>query len=403
MRVDDIETTPSPDRPTHARLRATVTYDDGHAPESYWFDVPGNLADESARTGDPWLTALLPLAATLGEPLRIPLPVDATLLDGAEQITRIWSSWYPQIARPRVEAEPDDRSRSAAADTAAAFFSGGVDSFFTLLRVRDDVTAIERPPVRSVVTVHGFDVPLHNSGAFARMRSRFDDVVGECGVTAIDVATNLRITRWARAPWGRLAHGCALAAIAHVLRTYSTVYIAATGGYRDLHPWGSHPLTDPLLSTERTRIVHDGAAFTRVEKTRLLTTSNAAMRTLRVCWKSESDENCGRCNKCLRTMLILELLGALDRCETFDASRVGIVAASRILCAEPWDFRELRDIRALATERGRPDLANAATISMRGSRRLTRALGAVRSLHRHTAIRSLTSRLEKRMLAGWAQ
>jgi len=43
------------------------------------------------------------------------------------------------------------------------------------------------------------------------------------------------------------------------------------------------------------------------------------MRWLRVCWQNkELAYNCGRCEKCLRTMIALHLAGALSRCRTFN-------------------------------------------------------------------------------------
>ena len=41
-------------------------------------------------------------------------------------------------------------------------------------------------------------------------------------------------------------------------------------------------------------------------------------RHLRVCWQNVgTDLNCGRCEKCVRTMAMLAGAGVLDRCETF--------------------------------------------------------------------------------------
>ena len=41
------------------------------------------------------------------------------------------------------------------------------------------------------------------------------------------------------------------------------------------------------------------------------------MRHLRVCWQNPDNAyNCGRCEKCFRTMLDLWVVGALDRCDT---------------------------------------------------------------------------------------
>jgi hypothetical protein len=255
-----------------------------------------------------------------------------------------------------------------------------------------------------MLSVWGFDVPLRHREAIARLRTRFQGVASDLGKDFVDVSTNLRCTRWSETDWPYLAHGCALAAVGLALeRRYDRVLIAATGGYRDLHPWGSHPLTDPLLSTTSTTLVHDGAGFTRVQKTELLVTSEVARGALRVCWRSESDENCGECNKCYRTALILELLGALGRCSTFPNEPVDLGRAGRVYCAQPWDFREFRDIRALALRVGRPDIAKAATRSMQRSPRLMRRLALARALRGRRGLRYLGERLERELRAGWIE
>ena len=98
---------------------------------------------------------------------------------------------------------------------------------------------------------------------------------------------------------------------------FRTILISAAHTYADLGPWGSHPLLDPLWSTELTEFVHHGAHATRVDKCRVLANSEVAMRHLRVCWENrEGRYNCGECEKCLRTMVNLAAVGALGRCTT---------------------------------------------------------------------------------------
>ncbi|MDQ3242137.1 MAG: hypothetical protein M3Q09_00175, partial [Gemmatimonadota bacterium] len=72
MEVRDIRLDSSPAGGDRVRLRADVKYASGES-EEYWFDVPQSRAEELSRTGNPWLACLLPLAATLGEPLAIAL------------------------------------------------------------------------------------------------------------------------------------------------------------------------------------------------------------------------------------------------------------------------------------------------------------------------------------------
>jgi len=362
----------SPTRKGYVRLVGEVAYDDRRGKtELYWFEAPQRVAGHLSDSGNPWFVCLMPLAVTLGEPLRIAKPVDPLLLENARTLMRIWRAWYPHLRLVSVEAQPLGKAMEDSRRT-AAFFSGGVDSFFTVLRHRPEAEEPAKPFVDDFLSVWGFDIPLTNDAAFERTRAALQQAAAELGKDLVDVATNIRTTRLDEAPWGYLCHGCALAAVALALEgRYGQALIASASHVgHDMTPWGTHPLTDPLLSTSRTRIIHDGAEFTRVEKTELVSTSEVAMRHLRVCWRSQSDMNCSACNKCYRTMTTLEVLGALERCTTFDRSGFNTRNIARV-CTMPGEEVFLDEVRELAARENRMDVARAIGRSLRRSRRIS--------------------------------
>jgi hypothetical protein len=121
----------------------------------------------------------------------------------------------------------------------------------------------------------------------------------------------------------------ALGAVALLLSPlFSRVYIPSSHDYSQLVPWGTHPLVDPLWSTDDLEVVHDGCEATRLEKTALIASHDVALRHLWVCWGGRF--NCGDCNKCQRTILALQALGALDRCTTFRRGPFRPAEAARI-------------------------------------------------------------------------
>ena len=139
----------------------------------------------------------------------------------------------------------------------------------------------------------------------------------------IPVRTNVRAFT-AGIDWGRYAHGPCLAAIGHVLSPLlHTMYVASCYWFTTLKPWGSHPDIDGRWSSERLEFVHHGLEATRADKIRRIAKSEVALRTLRVCWRNRDNEfNCGRCEKCARTMFALSCCGVLHR-------RIGLPAAAR--------------------------------------------------------------------------
>ena len=379
MEVRDVRVEDSPFGVERARLRAEVRYGTGNVgAEEYWFDVPRTCAADLSASGNPWVAVLLPLAAHTGETLRVPLPVDRPLFENADRLMRIWQTWYPELAVTAIEADvavEPSRDRPA---KGAAFFSGGVDSFFTLLRSRAVAPPAQRASIDELITVWGFDVPLTRADAFARLRERHARVAAELGTPLIDVATNLRTTRWNSAQWSYLAHGPGFAGVALALeRRFHTVYLAGSGSYRDLHPWASHPVTDPLFSTWRTAIASDAAEYLRTDKIEQLAASPVALGALRVCFEAQSDENCGVCGKCQRTMLVLDLCGALERSATFPRTSISAREIARMDCSHPFALRETQDIRRLAVTKGRFEVVRALDRSMaRSARRRTLRAGA---------------------------
>lgn len=340
-----------------SRFEAAVRYADGRT-ETVWIGVPVDAGSDADRRGDAWVCALLPLAVLRGEPIRCALPVDAALLDNLERVMAVWRGWDPALVPVGLECETVPAGPAAEVD--AAFFSGGVDSTFTVLRDRDGLPDADRIGLDRLITVHGFDIPLGERAAFRRLEARHRRFAETRGLTLVPVATNLRETRWTEADWATLAHGAGFAAVAHALAPeLRSVRLAASSGVRDLRPWGSHVRTDPLFSSSRLEIVHDGAEVRRLDKLARVAEDPAALADLRVCWRSRTDRNCGRCVKCLRTLAGLELLGVRGGAASFPMDAWSLEYLETVRIDGPWDVRELRDLQELAAREGRWDIHRA--------------------------------------------
>ena len=368
MEVREIRLDTSPADSDRVRLTARVAYSGGGS-EDYWYDVPESCASELSTGGNPWLALLLPLASTIGQAIRIGSPVDANLRANASRVAAIWRSWYANLSTPEIDAELEGPEQILEKERTASLFSGGADSLFTLLRDRVTAAPGERRAITDLITVWGFDIPIDDRNAFVRLRDRHRALADSVGVDFIDVATNIRTTRWREASWGYLSHGPALASVALLFeKRFGAVYIPGSGGYRKLLPWGSHLVTDPLFSTRSTAIVHDAAAYLRIEKIETLSKSELALDSLRVCWESLSDANCGQCGKCVRTMIALDLFGALDRCGTLPNPPDLVERASSMTCSHFAEFREVEDLRRLAKTLGRKEVLGALNHSVRRGR-----------------------------------
>lgn len=275
-----------------------------------WFRAPEGFL--SGQPGDPFLAACLIPCMKLGLPLHIQAPVSRQLLSSVQTIQQIFHKWYPDFAVVPVKAQDINDSEHQRAKQSAAFFSGGLDSFYTVLK---NLAHIDQ-----LIFVHGFDVSLENETLRGKVIQEIRQSAQALGKPLIEVETNLRELGDRYVSWSMHLFGPALASVSLLLgKTISRIYIPSSESFAHLEPCASHPLVDPLWSTEKTEIIHDGGEATRNEKAAFIAHSNTAMRTLRVCWETPDNAyNCGRCEKCLRTMINLESAGALERCTTFE-------------------------------------------------------------------------------------
>jgi hypothetical protein len=151
--------------------------------------------------------------------------------------------------------------------------------------------------------------------------SYFSKFAENVGATLIPIITNIRHLDDDDVLFFRTFHGAALSSVAHIFLDRIDVALIASGsGVEDLGPIGSHPLIDSNYSSSRLRIIHDGVRFNRLEKVRLISSYPEELKTLCSCFdafRDPGDLNCGKCEKCLRTMTELYVVGKLSECPTY--------------------------------------------------------------------------------------
>lgn len=276
-----------------------------------WFELDGDVLPNRAALADAAVVALLFPAMRSGLNLRIHDRVSRRLLINLEEFQVAWRLWRPlDYAHISVTADEEvDDSRHGSSMKAVSLFSGGVDSSFTLLRHCGALAGRATCRIAAAVLIHGFDVPLANSDAFAVVRDSARRALGSIGVPLACVKTNWREV--ACRNWeNEFAAG--LAACLHQFAGIGEIgLVGSAEDYAHLHlPWGSNPITNGLLSGGALRIVTDGAGYTRSEKVALIARSPVFVDNLRVCWEGTvTGRNCGRCEKCLRTQLNFLAIG----------------------------------------------------------------------------------------------
>ena len=276
---------------------------------SFSFEHRVATGDISA-TGDAALAATLVPAMRWGGRLEVHAPVSRQLLANLGPVQEAFVANRKHL-RPVEVVAPAAPSLDDCPDRGVAcFFSGGVDSFYSVLSHREEITHL--------IFVHGFDIPLRERRLRALVSESLQKAAGELDLPLVEVQTDVRAFADRRVDWGKEYFGAALASIALFLGPrFRRVYIPSSYGPGQDVFCGSTPEVDPLWSTEELEVVHD-EKVARIEKVASIAKSPVALRWLRVCWENRGGAyNCGRCRKCLQAMLGLRLAGALDRCESF--------------------------------------------------------------------------------------
>jgi len=252
-----------------------------------------------------WIVAALLLSCMkLREMIVLQEPISPLLFRNLKTIQEIYKAWVP--GHSPIEIVAPLQEQPAGPERVGLLFSRGVDSFYSLLKHDHCVS--------DLVVLHGFEFPWNEDARFREHLTSVRSVAEAFNKRMIVVRTNVkdhleRYTHW------DFSHGAALASVTLCLEgLISKCVIASTCSYAQLHPWGSHPILDPLWSTESLQFLHDGTEALRVDKLRMIADNKLAMKYLRACDNPSSSGHCGGCEKCLRTMVGLHVIGRLAEC-----------------------------------------------------------------------------------------
>lgn len=316
-----------------------------------WFRGPEEAL--SPQGADAFLAACLTTAMHLGLPMIVEGGVSPRLLAATPQIQDIFRCWDKSLKRIEIHATHRATRRTTLnppQTRTASFFSGGVDSFYSALKHTQDIDAL--------ILVHGFDIPLSNIELRGKASRNVGLAAQFLGKPLIEIETNSRELTDRYVSWIYHQFGPALGAVALLLGGVAErVVIPASESYANLDPCGSHPLLDPWWSTEEIEIIHDGAEASRNDKVALIAQHLSLLPMLRVCWENRDNSyNCGRCEKCIRTMIHLEAAGALANCPAFDTPLDATIVANMHIPNELVSYHVEENLRLLRKNQRNPTL-----------------------------------------------
>ena len=342
MKISEINLQETPDA-----VRLSAKLDDFEL----WYKLPAGWP-ASAR-GDAFLPPALVVSMVRDKPPEIAsdAPISPQLRLGCEQIQHVLHGWDPSFRYATIQT--GEKLSEPGHPGVASFFSGGLDSSYTFLRHAEEITHL--------ILVRGSDISLADDRVFTAAVRHGEKVARAFGKTLVVAETNsleLGVRRGVRR-WTYF--GATLAGVALALG-FRKVYVAGGQNYGSLWAAGSHLLLDRHWSTETTTFIHDGVEARRSDKLRAIAGSRVLLDGLRVCLR-RGNYNCGRCEKCLRTMIPIRLLGCSSATLPLLASAAPLRA---IRLRDDAEFSYCRENYELALDVGDAEIAGALLSLMRG-------------------------------------
>lgn len=260
----------------------------------------------------PFLCNVLPIAWVCNACVVVP-ELDFDFYNHIDEIKQGYINMYPQIkfGGQLTVGKLIERDYETCAET-AAFFSGGVDSFDTLI-----AHAEEHP---TLITLRGSDIKLSDTEGWERVSKHTRETATQFGCKNLFITSTFRLflnegalsnlvmplanDGW----WHGFHHGIGI--ISHAapyvyLHKFKTIYIASSFTKENWAPCASDPTIDNHVNLGKCKTVHDGYEFSRQDKIRRICDYKRATGKpirLRVCWQSSGGQNCCACEKCYRTI-----------------------------------------------------------------------------------------------------
>lgn len=281
----------------------------GKPQEHLWYRIPQEYSSMLTMNCDPFVLASLFKAMRGPADLIVHGKVSPSLLRNLEEFQSAWAAWSPErFSKIEIRAEIEQEEPGSNSNDAIMAFSGGVDSCYTAYY--HSTRGEARRPFNLVagVLLLGFNLNLDKIEEFKYAFDAANAILASLGMRLIPMVTNIKsiVEEWVD------VHGVILASCITLLSAnYKFGIISSSYSYPTLEfPYGSNPVTDPLMSSDSFHIKHDGSRYNRYDKIQQIGRWPEVMQHLRVCfYPSNRQLNCCKCEKCIRTILAFRVLG----------------------------------------------------------------------------------------------
>lgn len=308
----------------------------------------------------PLLANLLPVAWVYDAEIFVPV-CDKDFYNSINDFKKGYEEMYPMIHFGGKIIVSELQENFCHGRGSAAFFSGGVDAFNTLVQHAD-----EHP---TLLTIWGADVQFEDMIGWERVLKHLQKTAEDFKVDFVTIKSSFRrflninvLTKKVSGSgdnwWHGFQHGIGI--ISHAAPVMYTmkkkvVYFASSFTIADKGKvtCASDPTIDNYVRFCGTNVHHDGYEFTRQMKIHNIVQFSYETQKdiqLRVCWQSSGGSNCCNCEKCWRTMLGLYIEGVDPKEFGFDYDEKQLRRLSSLMRSRPNNFMRISTYRSLQAD-----------------------------------------------------
>ncbi len=329
MRIENLR---SEKRGDNIRFTGKVVWEDSDRPaKEIYFETSEDFLDGSSCNPDAFIIACTVPAMHHGEKrISVDAEIDPALENGLYVVMSWFQNWFePDREIVHIEAKGKKNGEvRRRPGRAAIFMSGGIDSLASLRHNHINIPVDHPWYIRDGIFIEGQNIESDTRPeTFERALDALSEVCSDAGISLLPVITNIRELEPDTHFFLKQFQSAILSSVAHTLAgRISMACISASESIpstlklqkiQHFQPYGSHPLIDPNYGSSDLVIRHVSPELTRLDKTRLVADWNAGLQNIKVCPANWPGKNCGRCEKCIRTMLALIALGRLEKTHAF--------------------------------------------------------------------------------------
>lgn len=264
----------------------------------------------------PFIADILPLIWLTDGELYID-ELDESFYNSIDNFKQGYITMYPMLKfKGKIYVKKKIKNKVKETNNVAAFFSGGVDAFATLIAHLD-----EKP---LLITLWGADINLNDTEGWKYTKQRIQSIANSFNLNNVFVRTNFRsILNEKQIPnlikntkdnwWHGFQHGIGIISHAAPLaytHQLSNIYFASSFTIKDKGKvtCASDSTIDNFIKMCNSKVTHDQYEYSRQEKVKHIcdfVKENNITFPIHVCWITSGGKNCCHCEKCYRTMFAL--------------------------------------------------------------------------------------------------